>query len=220
MNRRGAQYQQPMTVDIEYCGFCAASQTSSASAQVSAASQTLSSGASEQAASVEETSASLEEMSSMIRSTADNAEKAKALATDAHAVAQALALRKALGKPSTMQVHLINVQRAVSANVVSFVGTETVEEFHQENSEDALAPARAQLQAADCSWTEHRRVGCIAQHHPVFGPGWKPREQHQRDQRGRCKNEPGQEPRKRHSRRSRMVGPNHRLCCARYVDFK
>lgn len=77
----------------------------------------------------------------------------------AHAVAQALALRKALGKPSTMQVHLINVQRAVSANVVSFVGTETVEEFHQENSEDALAPARAQLQAADCSWTEHRRVG-------------------------------------------------------------
>src|SRR4029453_446326 len=40
-------------------------------------------------ASVEETSASLEEISSMIRSTADNAEKAKALAGEAHAVAQA-----------------------------------------------------------------------------------------------------------------------------------
>ncbi len=66
-----------------------ATQTAAAAGQVSAASQTLSSGASEQAASVEETSASLEEMSSMIRSTADNAEKAKALATDAHAVAQA-----------------------------------------------------------------------------------------------------------------------------------
>ena len=52
------------------------------------ASQTLASGASEQAASVEETSASLEEISSMIRSTADNAEKAKALAGEAHAVAQ------------------------------------------------------------------------------------------------------------------------------------
>jgi methyl-accepting chemotaxis protein len=66
-----------------------ATQTASAASQVSAASQDLSSGASEQAASVEETSASLEEMSSMIRSTADNAEKAKALAGEAHAVAQA-----------------------------------------------------------------------------------------------------------------------------------
>src|SRR5207344_2800536 len=56
---------------------------------VSAASQNLSSGASEQAASVEETSASLEEISSMIRSTAENAEKAKTLAGEAHAVAQA-----------------------------------------------------------------------------------------------------------------------------------
>lgn len=66
-----------------------ASQTAAAARQVSAASQTLSSGASEQAASVEETSASLEEISSMIRSTADNAEKTKVLAGDAHDVAQA-----------------------------------------------------------------------------------------------------------------------------------
>ncbi len=66
-----------------------ATQTASAARQVSAASQTLSSGASEQAASVEETSASLEEISSMIRATADNAEKAKLLAGEAHTVAQA-----------------------------------------------------------------------------------------------------------------------------------
>jgi methyl-accepting chemotaxis protein len=66
-----------------------ATQTASAARQVSAASQALSSGASEQAASVEETSASLEEMSSMIRSTADNAEKAKTLAGEARAVAEA-----------------------------------------------------------------------------------------------------------------------------------
>jgi methyl-accepting chemotaxis protein len=66
-----------------------ATQTAAAARQVSAASQTLSSGASEQAASVEETSASLEEMSSMVRSTADNAEKAKALAGEARAVAHA-----------------------------------------------------------------------------------------------------------------------------------
>jgi methyl-accepting chemotaxis protein len=66
-----------------------ATQTASAARQVATASQSLSAGASEQAASVEETSASLEEISSMIRSTADNAEKAKALAGEAHAVAQA-----------------------------------------------------------------------------------------------------------------------------------
>ncbi len=66
-----------------------AAQTASAARQVAAASQTLSSGASEQAASVEETSASLEEIASMIRSTADNAEKTKVLAGEAHAVARA-----------------------------------------------------------------------------------------------------------------------------------
>ncbi len=66
-----------------------ATQTASAAGQVATASQNLSSGASEQAASVEETSASLEEISSMIRSTADNAEKAKTLAGEAQAVAQA-----------------------------------------------------------------------------------------------------------------------------------
>jgi methyl-accepting chemotaxis protein len=65
-----------------------ATQTAAAARQVAAASQTLSSGASEQAASVEETSASLEEISSVIRSSADNAEKAKVLAGETRAVAQ------------------------------------------------------------------------------------------------------------------------------------
>jgi YjbE family integral membrane protein len=75
------------------------------------------------------------------------------------AVAQAVALRQALRDPDAMRVHLINVQRAVSSNVASFVGNKTVEEFHEENSETALAPARAQLQAARCVGIEHRRVG-------------------------------------------------------------
>ena len=64
-------------------------QTASAARQVSMASNQLSSGSSEQASSVEETSSSLEEMSSMIRSTAENAQKAKALATEARAEADA-----------------------------------------------------------------------------------------------------------------------------------
>ena len=64
-------------------------QTAAAARQVSASSQTLSAGSSEQAASVEETSASLEEMSAMIRATAENAQKAKGLAGEARAVAEA-----------------------------------------------------------------------------------------------------------------------------------
>jgi methyl-accepting chemotaxis protein len=64
-------------------------QTAAAARQVSMASNQLSSGSSEQASSVEETSTALEEMSSMIRSTAENAQKAKSLATEARGEAQA-----------------------------------------------------------------------------------------------------------------------------------
>ena len=63
-------------------------QTASAAGQVSMSSQSLSAGANEQAAAVEETSASLEEMLSMIRATADNAQKAKGLASEARVVAE------------------------------------------------------------------------------------------------------------------------------------
>ena len=62
-------------------------QTAAAARQVSMASQTLASGASQQASSVEETSTSLEEMSSMIRATAENAEKAKGLASESRSMA-------------------------------------------------------------------------------------------------------------------------------------
>ena len=63
-------------------------QTASAARQVSMASHQLSSGSSEQASSVEETSTALEEMSSMIRATADNAQKAKSLASEARSEAE------------------------------------------------------------------------------------------------------------------------------------
>lgn len=58
-----------------------ATQVTTASSQVAAASQSLAEGASEQAASLEETSASLEEMNSMVKRNAENAMKAKELAT-------------------------------------------------------------------------------------------------------------------------------------------
>jgi methyl-accepting chemotaxis protein len=65
-----------------------ATQTATASGQLSSASRALAAGCSEQGSSVAETSASLEEMSTMIKSTADNAAKAKELAGQARAAAE------------------------------------------------------------------------------------------------------------------------------------
>ena len=66
-----------------------ATHTSSASSQLTSSSQSLAEGCAEQGSSVAETSAALEQMSVMIRSTADNAERAKAFATQARHAAQA-----------------------------------------------------------------------------------------------------------------------------------
>ena len=74
-----------ITVDLNR----GARHTASAARQVAIASQSLAGGASEQAAAIEETSTSLEEMSAMIRATAENSQKAKALASDARMVAGA-----------------------------------------------------------------------------------------------------------------------------------
>jgi len=64
-----------------------ADQTAANSEQLSASSRALATGTSEQGASVTETSASLEEISAMIRSTADNAVKAKEFANQASSAA-------------------------------------------------------------------------------------------------------------------------------------
>jgi methyl-accepting chemotaxis protein len=64
-----------------------AAQTSMASSQLATASHSLAEGCSEQGSAVTETSASLEQMAAMIRSTADNAEKAKGFAGQASAAA-------------------------------------------------------------------------------------------------------------------------------------
>ena len=64
-------------------------QTAASTAQLTAASRALADGCSEQTASVTETSASLEEISAMIRSTSDNAVKAKDFAGQARLAAEA-----------------------------------------------------------------------------------------------------------------------------------
>jgi methyl-accepting chemotaxis protein len=64
-----------------------ATQTATAAGQLSSVSQAFATGCSEQGSSVAQTSAALEEMSTMIRSTADNAAKAKDLANGARQAA-------------------------------------------------------------------------------------------------------------------------------------
>jgi len=66
-----------------------ATSTSLASGQLASASHSLAEGCSEQGSAVAETSAALEQMSAMIRSTADNADKAKTFANQARTAAQA-----------------------------------------------------------------------------------------------------------------------------------
>jgi YjbE family integral membrane protein len=77
----------------------------------------------------------------------------------AQAVRQWIALRKELRNADALELHLINVQRPVSGDVSSFVANATLEEYYRERSDTALAPARALLDAAGVTYTEHQRVG-------------------------------------------------------------
>jgi methyl-accepting chemotaxis protein len=92
-----------------------ATQTSTASGQLASASNSRAAGCSEQGSSVAETSAALEEMSVMIRSTADNAEKAKAFAQQARTAAQTGA--QTMTEMNTA-MHAIEVSSAEVAKIV------------------------------------------------------------------------------------------------------
>jgi YjbE family integral membrane protein len=77
----------------------------------------------------------------------------------AHAVRQALSLRAQLRDPGALALHVVNVQRPVSGDVASFVATQTLQEYHKERGDLALAAARTALAAAGVPYTEHTRVG-------------------------------------------------------------
>ena len=77
----------------------------------------------------------------------------------ARAVQNLIALRQDLRQPTALDVHLINVQRPVSGDVARFVPGQTLEDYHHERSEKALAPARALLAAAGLAHKDHQRVG-------------------------------------------------------------
>ena len=77
----------------------------------------------------------------------------------ARALGQALSLRTQLREGQGIELHLVNVQRPVTGNVSSFVPAGSIEDYHKERSEKALAPARKLLQAAGLPFHEHRKVG-------------------------------------------------------------
>jgi YjbE family integral membrane protein len=64
-----------------------------------------------------------------------------------------------LHEPWPLQVHLVNVQRPVSADVVRFVPGATLDDYYLGRGEEALAPARALLKEAGINPREHRLVG-------------------------------------------------------------
>jgi YjbE family integral membrane protein len=77
----------------------------------------------------------------------------------ARALEQALALRAQLREGERIELHLANVQRPVSGNVASFVSASSIDDYHHERAEKALAAARQTLREAGIAAQEHERVG-------------------------------------------------------------
>lgn len=79
--------------------------------------------------------------------------------TSTKALRQLLTLREDLRQPAEVEVHLANVQRPLSGDVTRFVPGQTIGDYHLEQSDAALAPARQALDAAGVAYQIHRRVG-------------------------------------------------------------
>jgi nucleotide-binding universal stress UspA family protein len=57
------------------------------------------------------------------------------------------------------EIHLLNVQTALPADVSRFIAAEQLEGFHRERGEEALASARRILDAAGVAYVTHIGVG-------------------------------------------------------------
>ncbi|HRZ61390.1 MAG TPA: universal stress protein [Rubrivivax sp.] len=76
-----------------------------------------------------------------------------------HAVQYIAGLYQSLPEPARFELTLLNVQRPVSGDVSRFVPGESLKDYHAERAEEALAPARALLQAAGVPFREQQRLG-------------------------------------------------------------
>ena len=75
------------------------------------------------------------------------------------AVQYAIGLRDDLRDPKAFDVHLLSVQRPLSGDVNRFLSDQTLDDYHRERCEEALAPARAALDTAGLAHTDHWRIG-------------------------------------------------------------
>jgi len=75
------------------------------------------------------------------------------------AARQVVSLRDDLREGHSLEVHLVNVRRPLSGDVTRFVSGKSVDDYHREQSEEALAPVRAVLEAAGVSFQSHLRIG-------------------------------------------------------------
>ncbi len=75
------------------------------------------------------------------------------------AVQHVIEMRSDLHAPALLDVHLLNVQRPLSGDVNRFLSGQTLDDYHREQSEAVLAPARAALDAAGLAHQDHWRVG-------------------------------------------------------------
>jgi len=75
------------------------------------------------------------------------------------AVEQVLALRKEHQGVAPFQVHVANVQTPLPGDVSPFVTNASLQGYHKEQADAALAPARALLDQAGCQYEVHQQVG-------------------------------------------------------------
>ena len=73
-----------------------------------------------------------------------------------HAVRRVIAEHE---KTPAIEVHLLNVQPALSRHVSQFLGRRTRDEFHRDEAEKAIAPATRMLDFAGVPYQTHIRVG-------------------------------------------------------------
>ena len=62
-------------------------------------------------------------------------------------------------KDPSVEVHLLNVQTPLSRHVAQFLGKRTRDEFHRDEADKALAPARALLERHSVPYATHIKLG-------------------------------------------------------------
>ena len=65
--------------------------------------------------------------------------------------------------PAAVEVHLLNVQYPVPGDVSSFVNKETLQDYHRERADEAMAGAREALRSAGLPFKDIQRVGSPGQ---------------------------------------------------------